>query len=405
MYNKIELYNHEAIILADVFHFIGDIEKYRISTSDFTNERYRLLFCKLLEMQTLDHTDPFVLIREIGQKAGVSVDDLLEEVPTGMAYHVRKARELRRADMLKELACEVDVLDEMEIVTRLGGLYAIAPKSANVLTGEQLLTYYQNYLDIAKQRTEEGKTGLLTGFKRLDEWLSLQPGNFIILAARPSVGKSALAINQAVGAAMYGQKVLYVSTEMSGHEIMNRVFAGFASISNTRFKYATYTDSDMVLCLREFKQIKDNFKLIYAPGSTSKDVLSFARTALPFDIVIIDHMDLLRDERIKGETEATTIGRITSSFKAFAGEHNVIVYALSQCNREAKGKFPELHELRGSGTKEQDADVVLILHRDISDVDGQSIKEAMIRIAKNRNGRIGDLKLSFDCPTTMFKET
>lgn len=391
-----DVWPYELAVLANCFSFVEEIDKYKISAESFTNKRYGNLLVGLLSLKTIPEL-PDDRIKEAGRLAREPHSDLLETPAVAMEYNLLKMRAGKRNIDIKILSMELDGLDETEIHTRLDNLLKTETEQNDVTSPLELLE--QQIARVERNKTEKGTTGLKTGFARLDDRVSMVSGQLVILAARPSVGKSALALNQAIGAASRGKKVLYVTLEMTELELMDRAFAFLTKKPISDFKRGDATSETMSLAAQEWSSLGDRLVLHFMPGATSGSILSLARQVKP-DVLVIDHMDLLSDKRLKSETEATAIGRITARLKAFAGKNKCIVYSLSQFNRESKGGVPRLHELRGSGAKEQDADAVLILHRDIDDQDS----EVILNVAKNRSGETGALKLLFDAKRTTFTE-
>lgn len=235
----------------------------------------------------------------------------------------------------------------------------------------------------------------------------MERGQLITLAARPSVGKSALALNLALEAAMLGAKVAYFSLEMTQNELMDRILARITRTHATRFKYANIQDSVLEWGFRELEAMPGKIMVEVPSGKNFSQILrqaEFMHQHAGLDLLILDHIDLILEPIRRNENESSAIARMTSSLKDFANRKNSVVIALSQFNRESRGEMPEMHQLRGSGAKEQDSDVVLILHRDTKDPDAVDFREARLRIAKNRNGQLGDIPLRFYPEFTYFEE-
>lgn len=271
------------------------------------------------------------------------------------------------------------------------------PKTLSKMVEENLATYDERKKLIA----ERNATGLITGFKCIDNICSFEKGYLIILAAKPSIGKSALALNIAVNSAMYDQKVLFFSAEMSEDEILNRVYAQLTGVSSTKFKYCN-ADASLGIVRDEIKSCGENLKIIEAYRETSEDICRICKQeSLSFkpDLVVVDYVQILKDPLEKGSTDPLRLGKITMNLKLLSQELGCSVLALSQVDRQVQGQ-PLLHHLKGSGSLEQDANVVLTLHRD----DKEDVT-AKLLIAKNRNGQAdvtADLK--YTPKTTKFYE-
>lgn len=271
-----------------------------------------------------------------------------------------------------------------------------APKSVSDLHDEYMARYKEK-----KERSKTGGIGVITGFKAIDNACPLEPGALTILAAKTSIGKTALALNISVNSAMFGHKVLFFSAEMGVFSLMDRMYAQLSDTSSTKFKYAN-ADAALALVKNEVNHCGENIKFIEANHYTSEDIcrVSHQQSSLfKPDLVVVDYIQYLRDEAGKSGTNNDRIGKIVRNLKGLSIELGCSVLALSQVSRAADG-IPQLHHLRDSGNLEQDADVVLILHRD----DRDSV-DAKLVIAKNREG-MADLKqdLKYKPSITKFYE-
>jgi replicative DNA helicase len=262
---------------------------------------------------------------------------------------------------------------------------------------------------------------VLTGFNVLDNLLiGLQRSALIVLAARPGIGKTTLALNIARNAAI-NQKacVAIFSVEMSQNEIVQRFLSSEADVPSLHVRLGRYTEEEEKRIMEASGILSE--APIYiddSPQLRALDIRSKARRLhfeRKIDLVIIDYLQLLKgDTRI--ENRVQELSEITRSLKALARELNVPVLAVSQLSRAIEMRIthkPQLSDLRDSGSIEQDADVVLFIHREekyISEEDwAKKSTEAYPRgiadliIAKNRNGPVDDVKLQFVAKTTKFK--
>ena len=258
--------------------------------------------------------------------------------------------------------------------------------------------YVKNYNERKKKMSDKGAVGLITGFKKIDKNCPFEKGEVVVLAARTSVGKTALALNIAINAAMFKQRVLFFSAEMTVNELLNRVMAQLTNVSATKFKYSN-ADHSLALAKNEIKVCGEYLKFIEASTLDSEAVCRISRQeVLPPDLIVVDYIQYLGDKAEKGETNNDRIGKITRNLKTVAKELGCTVLALSQVNRNTKG-VPELHNLRDSGNIEQDSDIVLILHRE----DKEDVLADLV-IAKNRNGEVIKTALRFNTKLTKFYE-
>jgi replicative DNA helicase len=257
-------------------------------------------------------------------------------------------------------------------------------------------------------------TGVPTGFSGLDSITGgLQKSDLILIAARPSMGKTALGLNIAQNAAFrHNKAVAFFSLEMSCEQLIIRVISAESEISGTSIRLGTQTDKDWIRILRLNSEIKANDVELYI-DDTSGISVSDVRTKLRklkasrgLDLVVIDYMQLMTT-RIRSENRQQEISAISRELKALAKELEVPVVALSQLSRNPEGRKdrrPILSDLRESGAIEQDADIVMMLYRENYYERDLASNETEVIIAKHRNGEVGTVKLSFVNEFTKFKD-
>lgn len=266
--------------------------------------------------------------------------------------------------------------------------------------GDYIGDYEAEYLEKKKIKQEGGSIHLITGFDKLDERCGLSPGNLVIIAARTSVGKTAFSLNIGLNASFFNQNVLFFSAEMTVDELMNRVLGQLTSTSSTKFKHAE-ADEALRFGKREMEGCKDNLYLIEASQMTSSDICRISEKfsyEKKVDCVIVDYLQYLKDPLERGTTNNDRVGNITRNLKRLAMKLKCPVIALSQVNRQSSG-IPEVSNLRDSGNIEQDADIILILHRE----DRESVKADLV-IAKNRQGEVFRTVLNYNPRITKFYE-
>jgi len=248
-----------------------------------------------------------------------------------------------------------------------------------------------------------GLTGLPTGFNDLDQKLSgLQNAEVIIVAARPSVGKTAFALNVARHAGIKLNKgVLLFSLEMSKSQLMQRFFCMEGRIDYTKLRSGFLSNKEFQTALAATRNLENAPVYIdESPNLTVLDVRARARRHAAqhgLDLVIIDYLQLMSSPR-RGENRQVEIAEISRGLKGISRELDVPVMALSQLSREAEkdeSGIPKLSHLRESGAIEQDADVVLMLTR-AADVEADAFQVPVkLTIAKQRNGPLGRMDLIF----------
>ena len=262
-----------------------------------------------------------------------------------------------------------------------------------------------NVLDKIEQatRSKSTVTGLATGFIDLDYRMSgLQPSDLILIAARPSMGKTAFVLNIADYIAVRRQKTcLIFSLEMSKEQLVNRMLAMESNVDSQKLRTGTLTDADWDAVVEGIGTI-GNSKLIIddTPGISVMELRSKCRK------VKLEYLQLMTGSAKNGDNRQQEISEISRSLKALARELNAPVIALSQLSRACESRTdhrPMLSDLRESGAIEQDADVVMFLYRDDyynKDTDTPNVAEVII--AKQRNGPIGTVNLGWRPELTRF---
>ena len=273
-------------------------------------------------------------------------------------------------------------------------------------------------LEDTRQKVQEASqmagriTGLATGFIELDEaTLGLQPAELIILAARPSVGKTSFALNIASNVAERGNHpyVAFFSLEMSLDQLGMRLLSSKSTIDQTDLRVGKFKDKRAWEKINfAIKGLEDVNLMFDDSGSTTvQDVRSICRKKKSegkLDLVVIDYLQLLSTSQ-HYESRTQQVGEISRVLKEMSRELRVPVLALSQLSRATGDNGePSLVDLRESGSIEQDADVVVFLYR-YTDPETKKVKPNIINcsIKKNRNGVTRDFKLTFTGSTTTFQ--
>jgi replicative DNA helicase len=266
---------------------------------------------------------------------------------------------------------------------------------------------------------KKGITGLSTGFVDLDQKLQgLHPGEMIVLAARPSMGKTSLAMNIAENVAMGARNlpptgVAVFSLEMTPAALARRMLCGRARVRGSDLVEGNVTNDQMIALGRAAEELAaapiyvDN-----TPGMEAPALMSSARRAkLKYGIglVVIDYLQLMNYNKFARDGRQRETAAISQMVKALATELDVPVIVLSQLSRNPemreRNAVPRLSDLRDSGAIEQDADVVLLLRRPCkypSDKNASDERLAIVDVAKQRNGATGEVQLDFDAAFTRF---
>lgn len=306
------------------------------------------------------------------------------------------------------------VLDEAE-----REVFAIAEKRSSSTEGPQnVLSVLESTIarieTLGKLENHNGVTGVTTGFVDLDKKTAgLQPSDLIIVAARPSMGKTTFAMNLCENAAMASDKpVLVFSLEMPAEQIMMRMIASLARVDQTKIRTGQNLEeaewSKIASVFGMFKQ-KNNLYIDDSSGLTPTELRSRARRVYRenggLSMIMVDYLQLMRAPAFS-DNRTLEIAEISRSLKALAKELEVPVIALSQLNRtleQRADKRPVNSDLRESGSIEQDADLIMFIYRDeVYNENSEDKGVAEIIIGKQRNGPIGRVRLAFNGQFSRF---
>ncbi|MFA6301393.1 MAG: replicative DNA helicase [Candidatus Paceibacterota bacterium] len=320
---------------------------------------------------------------------------------------------IEAADYVSELAFEEgddhmdDILDMAE--KKIFSVVS-SPKNQKYVNLKDALP--EAYERLEKLHENKGMLrGLPTGFKELDTMLSgLQNSDLIILAARPSMGKTTLALDIARMAGVIHEKsILVFSLEMSSQQLVDRMLSAESRVNAWNLRTGRLSSD------RDFSLLRDSLdKLAKAkiyiddqPGNSIVRMKALARRIKAekgLDLVVVDYLQLMTTSK-NYDSMVNQVTEISRSLKSLAKELDVPVLALSQLSRaiESRGGKPRLSDLRDSGSIEQDADVVMFIHREDKGKDeSERTNIAEILIEKHRNGPTGKIELYFDEKTTTF---
>jgi replicative DNA helicase len=397
-----------------------------VTPEDFYDEKHRHIFAGLKHLyeshnpiDVLTLTDQLKAKKQLDSVGGASyLNELTNYVPT--AAHVNHYAEIVAEKALRRrLISATSTISDIsydenkklgEIVEEAESrLFEVSDK--NIKHG---IVSLENVLDESFDRLDELHKdkgtirGIPTGYKDLDNILAgLQKSDLIIIAARPSMGKTALSLNLAHNIATKSQQtVLLFSLEMSKEQLVDRLLAAEAGVDAWNLRTGNLSDSDFekigqaMGTLSEAKIFIDD-----SPSITISDMRTKARREAhknPLGLIIVDYLQLMSGgARYSGDANRVQeISEISRGLKSIARELNVPVVALSQLSRSVESRhpqIPQLQDLRESGSIEQDADVVTFLYREEyynPDTNRKNITDIFIR--KHRNGPTGAIELFFD---------
>ena len=413
-----------AILLSERTLYSLVIEE-GLRPGDFYRERHELIYAAMLALyersEPVDALTTTDALRSAGtlERAGGAdaVEALAGSVPNvaNLRHYAQIVRETALLRRLLGVTYEIQssVLDRreparevIEHAERAVLEVAHGETKQDFRTIEAVLHYELDKLH-ELSRAGTALTGTPSGFTDLDDITGgFQPGNLVVIAARPSMGKSSLVTNIAENAAIhYGKPVALFSLEMSEAELAQRFIASQAGVKGDELRKGRVSEE------RWPKIVKASSRLAGAPlwidDSSDIGLLEIraktrrlhAQHPDGIGLVIVDYLQLLRSES-RSENRAEVIGQMSRGLKLLAGELGVPVIALSQLNRGVEArtdKRPLLSDLRESGAVEQDADLVIFIYRDdyYNPTNSERPGEADLIIAKHRNGALGSVTLTF----------
>ncbi|MBR5377016.1 MAG: replicative DNA helicase [Lachnospiraceae bacterium] len=404
-----------------------------LTSKDFYDGRYGLIFDVINELfNSQKPIDDVTIVSALKEKNAPDevcninfLADIIDSVPTsanvGYYANIVRERALRRQiikvcsdienDCYSGTAQTEDLINETE--KRIFDLVQNRGHGTFAPIQEIVINVLKRIQEVSKSETHI--TGVPSGFDRLDEMTAgFQPSDLILIAARPSMGKTAFVLNIAQYACFRKNKhVLIFSLEMSKEQLVNRLLAMDSHVDSTKLRDGKLNDDEWNGLLESGGTVgRSNLVLDETPGITVSELRSKCRrmkVEQGLDMVIIDYLQLMSGTR-SGRSEQSRqqeISDISRSLKALARELRVPVIALSQLSRapeQRQDHRPQLSDLRESGAIEQDADMVMFIYRDDyynEDSDRKGIAD--IIIAKHRNGEVGKVSLVWLASLTKFE--
>jgi len=417
-----------VLVNKDAMDKIADV----LIAEDFYRQDHQKIFRAVLRLfekrspiDLVTLTNELEALKELDAVGGAAyLAQLVNTVPTALhvihyAEIVRHKATLRRilaaGQKIAELGYEeerevAEILDEAE--SALFGVSRQLLKDNFQVISDILAASFDR---IDRLHREKGLLrGVPTGFKDLDHKLSgLQPSDLIILAARPSMGKTTFALNIALNAAIKGKvPVGFFSLEQSKEQIVDRLICAQAMVDGWKLRTGNLSEDDFPAIGMAMGTLAEAPLYIDdSPNLTAIEIRTKARrlrAEQKLGLIVIDYLQLLESHRRGGgnDNRVQEVSEISRSLKALARELDVPVIALSQLSRNVESrenKHPQLSDLRESGSIEQDADVVMFLYREDyynRDTDRKGVTDVLIR--KHRNGPIGEVELHFKTEQSRF---
>jgi len=397
---------------------------------DFYARQYGVLFSAILEMHRKgEAVDPVTLQTRLREKnlppeiyGSSAIFELIDQVPTsaniktyaGIVAEKSLLRRMIRANEEIAGACYTQKDDVEEILNQAEKkIFEISQKrnADGFVPIRQIVLNAIDKIEYASH-IKGNVTGLSTGFTDLDNRTAgFQPSDLILIAARPSMGKTALVLNIAQHMTLRENRCTAIfSLEMSKEQLTNRLFSMESHVDAQKIRTGDLTEQEWADLIEsagnigESKLIIDDTPAISVPQMRSK--CRKYKMEFGLEMVIVDYLQLMSGSGRSGESRQQEISDISRSLKALARELNVPVVALSQLSRAVESRpnhRPMLSDLRESGAIEQDADVVMFIYRDdYYNPDSEKKGVAEIIIAKQRNGPIGTVELSWQPALTKF---
>jgi replicative DNA helicase len=411
---------------------MGDL----LTDSDFYRYEHRLIYAAVGGLINATKPADVITVYEQLQAQGKAeeigglayLNSLAQYVPS--ASNIRRYAEIvRERSILRKLVAASDeiatqafntqgkavdkILDEAE-----QKIFNIGEEGSRMKQGFQSMDgLVVQLLDRVQEMADNPNdiTGVPTGFVDLDKYTSgLQPGDLIVLAARPSMGKTSLAINIAEHVALHeGLPVAVFSMEMGASQLAIRIVGSIGRIDQTHLRTGRLSDDEWPRLTEAIEKLRNvSLHIDETPGLTTSELRANARRLSrqcgKLGLIVVDYLQLMSvSSGMSDENRATAIGEISRGLKMLAKELQCPVIALSQLSRGVESrtdKRPMMSDLRESGAIEQDADVIMFIYRD--DYYNKDSKEpgvSEIIISKQRNGPTGTVKLMFVKPLTKFE--
>ena len=408
-----------------------------LTDGDFYRFEHRLIFAAIGTLVSTSRPADVITVFEQLQSLGRADDSgglaylnaLAQSVPS--AANMRRYAEIvRERAVLRKLIAASDEIATQAFNPQGRGAGQILDEAETKIfrIGEETSRQRQGFQSIDKlmvalldrvnelhENGAEDVTGVRTGFYDLDRLTAgLQKGDLIVLAARPSMGKTAFALNMAEHVSVNeGLPVLVFSMEMGASQLALRLVGSLGRIDQQRLRTGKLAGDEWTRLAEAVDRLKQAQVFIdETPALTSAELRARARRMArqfggTLGLIVIDYLQLMSGNSSSEENRATEIGEISRGLKALAKELQCPVVALSQLNRSVESrndKRPMMSDLRESGAIEQDADVIMFIYRD--EYYNKETREpgvAELIIGKQRNGPVGTVKLTFLKPQTKFE--
>lgn len=386
-----------------------------LSPEDFYDERLREIYKACLDLyedrqpiDVLTVTERLKRKKDFAKIGSSFLADLANKVPTAahVEHYGRIVKDTATKRSLMSAASKIasismdEGMDADEVLDAAESeIFSLSQKSASKGFASVRDTLAESFDRLDElHKSGEGIRGVATGFEDLDNALAgMQKSNLLILAARPGVGKTSLALNIAQNVAVKSKRpVGFFSLEMSKEELVDRLLVSQADIDAWKLKTGKLNDDDFTKLSDAMGELAE--APLYIDDTPALSILEMRTKARRLqvesglDLIVVDYLQLARSRQL--ENRVQEVSEISQGLKNLARELKIPVFAMSQLSRAVEtrgGKKPQLSDLRESGSIEQDADVVMFLWREEED----NFENVMLDIAKHRNGPLRSIPLRF----------
>lgn len=380
-----------------------------IQDNDFSEPFLRVVYRKIVDLDKIGGADSISLNIETGNINPVLIATLNDHVPTSANWEYY-AKSVKRYSILRQALSLAQNIISADVETIEREVNNFLEKGASLLdvSGGQSVRKMSEIIPSVIKKIEDAYAnkgqlpGIPTGLDSLDRIIDGYQNDFIILGARPSMGKTAFVVGSAAHVVKSGKSVGFVSCEMTAEKIMMRLLSTKTGIDSRSIKMGTLKQSHFAQIQDAFGEIYDYKMWIDDNSLKLSEVVSTCRIMRRIkkcDIIFIDHAGMIITE---GDGVAEKGNNVSKTIKKLQKELGIPIVLLSQLRRDAEGKEPALNDLRNSGSFEEDADVVMFLHREriTKDQNGNSVddrlpQKAKMIVLKDRDGDIGEADAMF----------
>ncbi len=448
---RVPPYNEEAeqSVLAGLFHYENSIDEIfsTVQAEDFYVPRHALLFQACYDLyQARAPIDPQSLAEKLHSQKQLEAAGGMEYISTLYGLEVLGVHALFYARMVRNKSMQRNLINTCAKIMSASydtpydmidgllddaehSIFTIAENTANTNELRGVRDLRESFFSTLEKNAANPSslTGVPTGFTDLDRMTGgLQASDLIIIAARPSMGKTAFVLNLALNSAQAGYKVAFFSLEMSADQLESRLMAICSKVALNKIRQPRFlSDDDWRNLYEGADKLECDMFIDDTPAIKTMDLRAKARRMKArsgLDLIVVDYLQLMRPSRPMQARELE-ISEISRTLKSLAKELNIPVIALSQLNRkleERTDKRPMLSDLRESGAIEQDADVIMFLYRDdvyakrkrIAEDGSEQLNQGTrllnspteVIIGKQRNGPVGTVNLLYQCEYTAFQD-